>query len=268
MKIVLWIGNESNQLALAHKLASRFDLAGIVIESKKTSVKYTVKKVYEKIYEKLFLPGIDQAWFGMKDHYRQHYQLPPVTCIEVENINSEATVQFTRQAGATLIMVSGTRIIQPHIIQQFSPSSIINLHTGLSPYIKGGPNCTNWCISTGQFHLIGNTVMWLDPGIDSGNLISTELTTFTGNETLADVHLKVMEHAHDLYLRSVEQIIQGKALSVKQDSIATGKTYYTKNWTLADKKMLVKNFKKFSGTIGSEMYRQKKEQVITVPLPA
>ena len=122
---------------------------------------------------------------------------------------------------------------------------ILNLHTGLSPYIKGAPNCTNWCIATEQYHLIGNTVMWIDSGIDSGNIATTEFTEFNGNEDLAAIHIKVMEHAHNLYLRAIKKIVNKECPNIKQDEIAKGVTYYTKQWELKQKINLVRNVKKF-----------------------
>ena len=78
---------------------------------------------------------------------------------------------------------------------------ILNLHTGISPYIKGGPNCTNWCIATKQFEKIGNTIMWLDKGIDTGELLTTENTKFNSTDkSLLKIHMRVMNHAHDLYI--------------------------------------------------------------------
>ena len=142
----------------------------------------------------------------------------------------------------------------------------INLHTGLSPYIKGGPNCTNWCISTGQVHLIGNTVMWIDEGIDSGNIISTELTAFEGNESLLDVHIKVMEHAHDLYIGSIRKLIEGARPGVRQNEIGDGKTYYSKQWGLKQKFNLIKNFKIFKTQVNSAEYARHQTEIKTISL--
>jgi methionyl-tRNA formyltransferase len=119
---------------------------------------------------------------------------------------------------------------------------ILNLHTGLSPYVKGGPNCTNWCIANQDFHLIGNTIMWIDKGIDTGNILTTEFTLINGNENLSELHLKVMEHAHNLYISAVKFLVKGKRQSVKQSDIADGVTFYTKQWNLKQKFKLVKNF--------------------------
>jgi methionyl-tRNA formyltransferase len=267
MKIVLWIGNESNQVALAHKLSAKYEVVGVVVESKKTIRKYSIKKITEKIYEKIWLKDIDEAWFGMKTYYHQQYAgLPETDILSVENINAEEVADFSIVKGAELIVVSGTRLIRKKQIDHINGIPLLNLHTGLSPYIKGGPNCTNWCISTGQFHLIGNTMMWLDAGIDSGNIIVTELSDFIGTENLGAVHLKVMEHAHDLCIRAVASVINKNAPNVQQDSIAKGNTYYNKDWKLSDKKGLIRNFKKWNAIIHSEEYLHQKKETITVSL--
>ena len=46
MKLLLWIGNESNQRALANKLANDFDIVGIITESKQHKRKLTLKKIF------------------------------------------------------------------------------------------------------------------------------------------------------------------------------------------------------------------------------
>ena len=142
----------------------------------------------------------------------------------------------------------------------------MNLHTGLSPYIKGGPNCTNWCIADNKIHMIGNTIMWIDEGIDTGNIITSKQVKFKGNETLAEVQTKVMNEAHELYLYAIESVITGGAPNIKQSSIAKGKTYYTKNWNANAKKKLLINQKKFNENINSIEYKEKFAKIITVTL--
>lgn len=108
----------------------------------------------------------------------------------------------------------------------------MNLHTGISPYVNGGPNCTNWCLANKKFSYIGNTVMWLNEGIDSGNLILTERTKLLGNESLSALHIKVLEHAHEIYQQCIVRYLSKQSLpNVEQNSIAKGETYYTKNWS-------------------------------------
>jgi methionyl-tRNA formyltransferase len=267
MRIVLWIGNEPNQKALANKLHSVVPISGIVTETRKRKSKITFPKVIEKIIEKLFLRAISRSWFDMQNNYAIRYPVYPDTrLLNVENINAEAAYDFTKGLTPDLIVVSGTSLIKKKMLSIQPIIGIVNLHTGLSPYIKGGPNCTNWCIATNQFHLIGNTVMWIDAGIDTGNIIATEGTVFTGKESFAEVHVKVMEHAHDLYIRCVQKLISGARISIPQHTIAQGKTYYTKQWNLKQKIKLIKNFSHFEEEVNSARYNQLRDEIKTITL--
>lgn len=243
MKIVLWIGNEPNQRALANKLHDKFPITAIIAESRKSQFNFNIRSVSEKIIEKLFLTSISKAWWGMLNYYKEKYpEFPDTPILNVENINSKEAFDFTDRFKPDLILVSGTRLIKEKMLS-ISPSiGILNLHTGLSPYVKGGPNCTNWCIANKEFHLIGNTIMWIDKGIDTGNILTTEFTVLNGNESLSELHIKVMEHAHSLYIESVKYLVAGKRQSIRQSEIADGNTYFTRQWTLKQKIKLVKNY--------------------------
>lgn len=267
MKIVLWVGRGHNQVALAQKIHNTIPLAGIVLEKTVPVKKRGLKVMISGIAERVFLPVINRAWFGTMYYYKRQYPVwPEVPVIEVSDINSETVQSFTKALGPDLIMVSGTQLVKKSTLNVFSGTRIMNLHTGLSPYVRGGPNCTNWCISTGQFHLIGNTVMWIDEGIDSGNLIATELTPLNGEESLRDIHFKVMEHAHDLYIRSLQKVAEDGKAGLQQDDVAKGKTYYTRQWGLSEKIKLVRNLKPFKRSMLNGETAAKQKLVKTVKL--
>lgn len=265
MNIVLWINKESNQKALANKIHKSHNIVGIVLEERQTKRKISTSILISKAIEKVFLADIANAWNGMKKHYEKQYPLfPEVKTLEVENINSEEAYNFTKDLNPNLIIVSGTRLVRDKMLSIKPATGILNLHTGLSPYIKGGPNCTNWCLATKQFHLIGNTIMWIDAGIDTGNIIATEFTSFDGSETLADIHLKVMEHAHSLYLKAIDLLGSGQTRNVKQNDIAKGKTYYTKQWALKQRISLISNLSLFRKSLRSGEVSRMQEEVTTV----
>jgi len=267
MKIVMWIGNEPNQRALANKINDIFPLSGIVTETRNVQTKVTVQKIFEKIVEKIFLRFIGSAWWGMQQYYDKRYpEYPDVKILDVENINAEEAFNFSQDLEPDLILVSGTRLIKDKMLSVNPNIGILNLHTGLSPYIKGGPNCTNWCIATNQFHLIGNTIMWIDAGIDTGNLLATAFTDVNGNETFSELHLKVMEHAHSLYLNSVQFLSDGFKHSIPQNEISKGKTYYTKEWTLKQKINLALNYKKLKSYFTSEKPNQDRKTIQTIEI--
>ena len=56
MKIVMWIGDEPNQRALANKINSQFPLSAIVLEKRVSIKKYNLKTIIINYYQNLFSP--------------------------------------------------------------------------------------------------------------------------------------------------------------------------------------------------------------------
>ncbi|MGV3631025.1 MAG: formyltransferase family protein [Bacteroidota bacterium] len=249
MRILVLIGPNPNQQALASKIQRLYPDVHIIIEKRLSAKKRTLKQLASKAVEKLTLGFIDEAWNKLMQHYSQEkYKIVKDYVHYTANLNSDEAYELAKSIDPDLVIVSGTSLLRQKILSLKPAKGILNLHTGLSPYIKGGPNCTNWCIATGQWNLIGNTIMWIDAGIDTGNIITTERVALQGNESFYDIHLKVMEGAHDLYLRAIAKIVRGEAVpNVSQDSIAKGTTYYNRQWNLKMKMKLKENMKKRQG---------------------
>ena len=268
MKVVLWIGNGANQKALANKIGNSFKIEAIVVENTLKQKKSGLAAYIFKVSSRLFFPVISRSWSELMDHYKKRYpDYPASKLVKVDSINHPHTFALTKSIQPDLIIVSGTSLIRTELLNINPSCGILNLHTGLSPYVKGGPNCTNWCLASGQLHLIGNTVMWIDKGIDSGDIISTETISFNGNETLYAVHYKVMEHAHSLYLKVISAVLNKKPVNrVKQADIGKGTTFFRRNWDLRQQAKLVKNLREFGNLIKSEEYKSKKKETRTFPL--
>ena len=206
------------------------------------------------------------AWQELQASYRRTYpQFPAAPQVRVRNVNDEATLDALLQYAPDLVIVSGTNLVGKRVIEAAGRRlGVVNMHTGISPYVKGGPNCTNWCISTLQFDKIGNTIMWINEGIDSGNIITTECTSIIDRESLDAVHWQVMEHAHDLYLRSIAYLLKASQpyQSIAQKDIAKGELYLTRMWNFKAKKNLLTNWKRFTRFRASE----NNSSLITIPL--
>lgn len=110
--------------------------------------------------------------------------------------------------------------------------------------------------------------MWIDEGIDSGNIMATEFTEFNGKESLLEIHIKVMDHAHDLSLRSIKQVAAGKIINIPQNQIAAGTTYYTKQWGLKEKINLIHNLSSFRAAMASGTIKKDQATITTIPIDA
>jgi methionyl-tRNA formyltransferase len=251
VRAVILTNPQGNQIALVNKLIPHIEIAAVIfsknIPRRKPTTTARAKTLANRIAGRLTTTEFRDTWNQMLAVYSELYPTIPVEhSVYVENINEEATLAAINQYSPDLVLVSGTNIVGSRVIDAAHRSGkIMNLHTGISPYVKGGPNCTNWCLAKGWFHLIGNTTMWIDKGIDTGNIIATERTPLDGGESLFDLHWKVMEHAHDLYLRSVRRFAAGSLLpDISQASIAKGELFSTSQWTSSAMKSALGNFKR------------------------
>lgn len=242
MKIVLLCSAAANQRALANRLHALIPISAIgVVKVQGSRRSSTVTKIASL---SVGYP-LRRAWRKMMFVYDQQFpQFPLVPLSEHRGVNSKSVVKLIKQERPDLVVVSGTDLLKKSLIEIIAMSGrIVNLHTGISPYIRGGPNCTNWALASRRFDLIGNTVMWLDAGIDSGNIIASEMTTLTGHERLVELHMKVMDHAHDLYCRCISLVRDGASIrAVPQSSLGVGKLYLGRYWNWLNMGRAVFNF--------------------------
>jgi folate-dependent phosphoribosylglycinamide formyltransferase PurN len=242
-KVLAIVGDAPNQVALISKLHKVRPIDHLVL------IKKDNRPIRKKSMRQLFVSAsvnlpFRKAWQDLLAHYGSQYELPKIEKVYASSANDQLVIDLLIEKKPNLVLVSGTDILRDMVINVAkSYGRIMNLHTGVSPYIKGGPNCTNWAIYLNRFDLIGNTIMWLDGGIDTGNIIATERTDISDKDTLSTMHQKVMEHAHDLYCRCYLAFLEGRALaSVPQREIDEGRLFFTRHWTASARILALLNF--------------------------
>ena len=206
MRVVILTNRQGNQIALANKISKVADVAGVVfsrnIPKRRPPAVKRAKLFANAIASRTVGRQFVDVWFEMQRKYDSLFpDISTNDVTEVQNVNDAAALNTIKRLKPELVVVSGTNLVGRRVVEAAQEGmGIVNLHTGISPYVKGGPNCTNWCLAKNWFHLIGNTIMWLDLGIDTGHIIATEQTYLTGEESLLDLNLGVINHAHDKYL--------------------------------------------------------------------
>ena len=89
--------------------------------------------------------------------------------IKKGSINSEKVISDLIRLNPSLIITYGCSIIKSKLIDHFN-RRIINVHLGLSPYYFGSG--TNYhCLVNNEFQFEGYTFMYMDYGIDTGEII-------------------------------------------------------------------------------------------------
>ena len=274
MRLAILTTDAPNQAALCRMVQPTCELVGIVL-SRNIPTRPRARRL------RRFLNRIEGRWAGrpfvrswhamQRRFHELAPQFPEVPTLRVPNINDAQTVATLEHWNPDLVLVSGTNLVGP-AIREWAVShrrGLINLHTGLSPYVKGGPDCTNWCLAEGTVHLIGNTVLWLDAGVDSGPILATELTPLTGHETLEQLHWNVMTHAHDLCRRAMQALTAKQVVPrIPQEQIADGRTFSSLEWNARAMRRAWTNFHRdiTAERIQSRAFQERCASVKTFPL--
>jgi methionyl-tRNA formyltransferase len=95
------------------------------------------------------------------------------------------------------------------------PYGIINLHTGLSPYSRGG-NCNLFMLLEGHPEFVGITIHHIDNGTDSGDIIISARPALEPQDNYAMIDAKTFRLGIDMMLVAIRQLIEGRAARVKQ----------------------------------------------------
>lgn len=303
MRLVILTVEAPNQAALCHTVEPACELVGVVL-SRNIPTRHRarrLRRLLNRLEGRLVGRPYVHAWHVVQRRFHELApRFPEVPTLQVPNVNDAKTVRWLEHLNPDLVLVSGTTlvgqtirdwaasrggIIPPPAARPIGPlrretveaeplvravgGGIINLHTGLSPYVKGGPDCTNWCLAEGAFHLIGNTVLWLDAGIDSGPILATEQTVLSGQESLVELHWKVMTHAHDLCMRAVQAVAAGQQVPrIPQERIAEGRTFSSLDWNGRAMRRAWRNFRRdFSAElVRSRPFQELRTRVKTFPL--
>lgn len=274
MRIAVLTVEAPNQAALCWKLTGHGELVGIVLSRNRVRRRLAqrLRLLGNRLEGRLVGRPFVRAWHDLQRRYRERYpSFPAVRTLRVANVNARQTIRFLEAGAPELVLVSGTNLIGPSLIGWADRRGIrlINLHTGLSPHVKGGPDCTNWCLAEGAFLSIGSTVLWLDAGIDSGPVLTSERTPLTGEESLLELHERVMEHAQDLCVRAVRALASGRPVPrIPQEHLAPGRTFRSAQW---DGRAIRRAWRTFSRDFTPERFhdaafRQQTAEPAVVPL--
>jgi len=137
--------------------------------------------------------------------------------ITVDNINHPKVIEFVDQLKPDVICVNGTNLIREPLLSVAAelPLGIINLHTGLSPYSRGG-NCNLFMLLENKPHLVGGTVHFIDKGIDSGDIIHSFQVPMLADDSFETIDGRVFLVGMHALNDAINKLVTQQAPRVKQ----------------------------------------------------
>jgi methionyl-tRNA formyltransferase len=141
------------------------------------------------------------------------YGLP---VLQPEKIKEPGFIEQLAALKPDIIVVVAFGQFLPKILLELPPLGCINVHASLLPYYRGAAPI-HWAVINGE-KVTGVTTMYMDLGMDTGDMILKAETAIGGQDTSGELHDRLMEMGAELLIQTVAAIANGTAPRTKQDN--------------------------------------------------
>lgn len=158
-------------------------------------------------------------------HRKQVLTPPPVKVVAQENnipvfqyntIKSNEAFEKIKNLNPDIIIVVAYGKILPKEILTFPKYGCINIHGSLLPKYRGAAPI-QWSVMSGEEYA-GVTSMYMDEGLDTGDILIKEKTKIMPDETSEDLFERLSVLGKDVMLATIEGILSGTVVREKQDN--------------------------------------------------
>jgi methionyl-tRNA formyltransferase len=131
------------------------------------------------------------------------------------SLKDEAEQQTLRDYGADLMVVVAYGLLLPEAVLKAPRLGCINIHASLLPRWRGAAPIQR-AIQAGDAET-GITIMQMDVGLDTGDMLHTVTTPIEADDTAQSLHDRLAQLGAEALIAALEQIEAGSIQAVKQD---------------------------------------------------
>ena len=142
-----------------------------------------------------------------------------LTILQPTNLKDEAFIQELSDLNADLFVVVAFRML-PEVVWAMPPKGTINLHASILPNYRGAAPI-NWAVINGEAQT-GVTTFFIEKEIDTGKVIERSYVTIGENETVGELHDRLMELGAKVSASTVQKIMEGTAIGIDQFELSQG----------------------------------------------
>ena len=134
---------------------------------------------------------------------------------EVVHTEKRFDLQSEILQGVNFILSYGYRyILSENVIEAF-PRQVVNMHISYLPWNRGkDPNLWSFLEDTPK----GVTIHFIDPGIDTGDILAQEQVEFYPDDTLRTTYARLSERIEALFRRIWSDVRAGQQSTIPQPS--------------------------------------------------
>jgi methionyl-tRNA formyltransferase len=145
----------------------------------------------------------------------QKFDLP---VFQPQKVRDQSFLDIFYQLNPEIVVVAAFGQILPKAIIEFPKFGCLNIHPSLLPKYRGAAPL-NWSIIRGETKT-GVTIMMMDEGMDSGDILLQQETPLGFTETVGELHDRLAREGANLLITAIEQVITGKSVRQAQNPSA------------------------------------------------
>lgn len=138
-----------------------------------------------------------------------------LSVFQPEKVKDQSFLETFKKLNPDMVVVVSFGQILPKVIIDYPPLKCLNIHPSLLPKYRGAAPL-NWQIIRGETKT-GVTIMLMDEGMDSGDILLQEETKLSPNETCGELHDRLAYLGATLLIKTIEQVVEGTARRKPQD---------------------------------------------------
>ena len=139
--------------------------------------------------------------------------------LQPTNLKDETFIHQLEDLRADLFVVVAFRML-PEVVWAMPPKGTINLHASLLPNYRGAAPI-NWAVINGDKET-GVTSFFIEKEIDTGKIIERAKLSISENETVGELHDRLMNLGAIVIESTVQKIMKGEAIGIEQLKLAEG----------------------------------------------
>lgn len=233
LRLVAFTSGGEHQKHLVQLLAQKHDVCGLVVHVPPAPRRRAwIRDVWGRLGNAYALAEhlharavLHRQEEGARDLHRRLFDVggrppcfpPDIPTRIVSDVNCPVSLELLAHAKPDTIVVNGTNLLRAPILEvgRELRLGIINVHTGLSPYCRGG-NCNLHAVLHRQLQLVGATVHYIDAGIDSGDIMASGRPEIDEDDTMGSLDEKVFSLGETLLLEALSHVQAGRAKRIPQ----------------------------------------------------
>ncbi len=135
-------------------------------------------------------------------------------------VRDPQVIEQIREMAPEVIVVVAFGQILPKALLEIPPLGCINVHASLLPKYRGAAPI-QWAVINGEA-VSGVTTMFMDEGLDTGDMILRAEVPLAPKETGGSLQDKLAPVGAELLIRTLRQLAEGTAVRTPQDSTLAG----------------------------------------------